>query len=35
MVRKYTDIKELNAEIIREFIEKIIVFKSIITVSEQ
>lgn len=28
LVRKYTDIKELNAEIIREFVEKIIVFKA-------
>lgn len=28
LVRKYTDIKELDAEIIREFIEKIIVFKA-------
>lgn len=27
LVRKYTDIKELDAEIIREFVEKIIVFK--------
>lgn len=28
LVRKYTDIKELDAEIIREFVEKIIVFKA-------
>ena len=28
LVRKYTDIKELNAEIIREFVEKIIIFKA-------
>lgn len=28
LVRKYTDIKELDAEIIREFVEKIIVFKT-------
>ena len=27
-VKKYTDIKELDAEIIREFVEKIIVFKA-------
>ena len=27
-VKKYTDIKDLDAEIIREFVEKIIVFKS-------
>lgn len=27
LVRKYTDIKELDAEIIREFAKKIIVFK--------
>ena len=28
LVRKYTDIQELDAEIIREFVEKIIVFKA-------
>ena len=28
LVQKYTDIKELDAEIIREFVEKIIVFKA-------
>jgi len=28
LVRKYTNIKELDAEIIREFVEKIIMFKS-------
>lgn len=28
LVRKYTEIKELDAEIIREFVEKIIVFKA-------
>lgn len=28
LVRKYTDIKELNAEIIREFVDKILVFKA-------
>lgn len=28
LVRKYTDIKELDAEIIREFVEKIVVFKA-------
>ncbi|MDD4729451.1 MAG: DUF4368 domain-containing protein [Dysgonamonadaceae bacterium] len=28
LVRKYTDIKELDAEIIRQFIEKIIVYKA-------
>ncbi len=28
LVRKYTDIQELNAEIIREFVEKIIVYKA-------
>jgi len=28
LVRKYVDIKELDAEIIREFVEKIIVFKA-------
>lgn len=28
LVKKHTDIKELNAEIIREFVEKIIVFKA-------
>lgn len=28
LVRKYTDIKKLDAEIIREFVEKIIVFKA-------
>lgn len=28
LVRKYTDFKELDAEIIREFVEKIIVFKT-------
>jgi tryptophanyl-tRNA synthetase len=28
LVRKYTDIKELTAEIIREFIEKIYVYKA-------
>lgn len=28
LVRKYTDIKELDAEIIREFVEKIIVYKA-------
>ena len=28
LVRKYTNIKELDAEIIREFVEKIIVFKA-------
>lgn len=28
LVRKYTDIKELDAEIIRHFIEKIIVYKA-------
>lgn len=27
-VRKYTDIKELDAEIIREFVERIIVFQA-------
>lgn len=28
LVRKYTDIRELNAELIREFVEKIMVFKA-------
>ena len=28
LVRKYTDIQELTGEIIREFVEKIIVFKA-------
>ena len=28
LVQKYTDIKELNAEIIREFVEKIYVYKA-------
>jgi site-specific DNA recombinase len=28
LVRKYTDIKELTAEIIREFVEKIYVYKA-------
>lgn len=28
LVRRYTDIQELDAEIIREFAEKIIVYKS-------
>lgn len=28
LVRKYTDIKELDAEIIRQFIEKIVVYKA-------
>lgn len=28
LVRKYTDIKELDAEIIREFVERIIVFQA-------
>lgn len=28
LVRKYTDIKELTAEIIREFVEKVYVYKS-------
>ena len=28
LVKKYTDIRELNAEIIREFVEKIIVLKA-------
>ena len=28
LVRKYTDIRELNAELIREFVEKILVFKA-------
>lgn len=28
LVRRYTDIRELNAEIIREFIQKIIVYKA-------
>lgn len=28
LVKKYTDIKELNAEIIREFVDKILVFKA-------
>lgn len=28
LVRKYTDIRELNAEIIREFVQKIIVYKA-------
>ncbi len=27
LVRKYTDIQELDAQIIREFVEKILVFK--------
>lgn len=28
LVRKYTDIQELDAQIIREFVEKILVFKT-------
>ena len=28
LVRKYTDIRELNAELIREFVEKIMVYKA-------
>ena len=28
LVRKYTDVKELNAEIIREFVEKVIVHQT-------
>lgn len=28
LVRKYTDIRDLNAELIREFVEKIMVFKA-------
>jgi site-specific DNA recombinase len=28
LVRKYTDIKELNAEIIRKFVKKIYVYKA-------
>ncbi|MCU6743779.1 DUF4368 domain-containing protein [Suilimivivens aceti] len=28
LVRRYTDIQELDAEIIREFVEKIIVYKA-------
>lgn len=28
MLRKYTDIQELTAEIIREFVEKILVYKA-------
>ena len=28
LVHKYTDIQELNAEIIREFVEKIYVYKA-------
>ena len=28
LVRKYTDIKKLDAELIREFVEKIIVYKA-------
>jgi len=28
LVRKYTDIRDLDAEIIREFVERIIVYKA-------